>query len=148
LIEKTLDLEHMFDYIKIRTGENSMARYTSPPNSEFYKAQVWAIVRHIPAGKVATYGQIAAIVPIPAGVDPDSYRAFGARWVGGAMANCPADVPWQRVINAQGKISLPEGGGRALQRDLLEAEGVEFDDRDRINLDNFRWDGPTSPKPD
>jgi methylated-DNA-protein-cysteine methyltransferase related protein len=122
-----------------------MARFTSPPNSEFFKAQVWAMVRKIPAGKVATYGQIATLVPIPPGVEPDSYRAFGARWVGGAMANCPADVPWQRVINAQGKISLPEGGGRSVQRELLETEGVEFDDRDRINLDRFRWEGITGP---
>jgi len=120
-----------------------MAQFTSPPHQEWFKAQVWSMVRQIPAGKVATYGQIAAYIPIPPGVDPDQYRAFSARWVGGAMSSCPADVPWQRVINAQGKISLPEGGGRSIQRELLEAEGVEFDSRDRINLERFRWEGPT-----
>jgi methylated-DNA-protein-cysteine methyltransferase related protein len=119
-----------------------MVRYASPPDQEFFKAQVWAIVRQIPEGKVATYGQIASWIPLPAGMDPDSYRAFGARWVGGAMASCPADVPWQRVINAQGKISLPEGGGRSLQRELLEEEGIEFDSKDRIPLDRYRWEGP------
>jgi methylated-DNA-protein-cysteine methyltransferase related protein len=120
-----------------------MARFTSPPNQEWFKAQVWSMVRQIPEGKVATYGQIASYVQIPPGVDGDSYHAFGARWVGGAMAACPADVPWQRVITAQGKISLPVGGGRSIQRELLEAEGIEFDVRDRINLDYYRWEGPT-----
>ena len=120
-----------------------MARYTSPPNPDWFKAQVWSLVRQIPAGKVATYGQIAAYVPIPPGVDPENYHAFGARWVGGAMSSCPADVPWQRVINAQGKISLPQGGGHSIQRELLEAEGIEFDQRERIDLIRFRWEGPS-----
>jgi len=119
-----------------------MARFTSPPNPELYKVQVWALVRQIPPGRVATYGQIAALVPTPGGIDPKDYQAFGARWVGGAMASCPSDVPWQRIINAQGKISLPEGGGRSLQRDLLEAEGIEFDERGRIDLQKYRWEGP------
>ncbi|MDO9349360.1 MAG: MGMT family protein [Anaerolineales bacterium] len=70
---------------------------------------VWDIVRQIPAGKVATYGQIAALIPPPGGMPLPDYLAFEARWVGGAMAACPPDVPWQRVINAQGKISLRPG---------------------------------------
>ena len=119
-----------------------MARFTSPPNPELFKAQVWALVKQVPPGKVATYGQIAALLAVPGGMDPKDYQAFGARWVGGAMAACPPDVPWQRIINAQGKISLPEGGGRSLQRDLLESEGVVFDDRGRIDLQKYRWSGP------
>jgi methylated-DNA-protein-cysteine methyltransferase-like protein len=70
------------------------------------------------------------------------YRAWGARWVGGAMAGCPADVPWQRVVNAQGKISLRPGGGGQEQRVLLEAEGVEFSSADRIDLKKYAWAGP------
>jgi methylated-DNA-protein-cysteine methyltransferase-like protein len=58
------------------------------------------------------------------------------------MAACPADVPWQRVINAQGKISVRKGGGSLEQRALLEAEGVEFDDRERVDLARYGWPGP------
>jgi methylated-DNA-protein-cysteine methyltransferase-like protein len=58
------------------------------------------------------------------------------------MAACPADVPWQRVINSQGKVSLRQGGGGERQRELLESEGVAFNDKDRIDLKVFLWDGP------
>lgn len=117
------------------------SKYTSPTNRDAYNATVWEIVRQIPAGKVATYGQIAALIPAPEGTGGSGYRAWGARWVGGAMAACPPDVPWQRVINAQGKISLRKGANQ--QRQLLEAEGVTFDDRDRIDLVKFGWQGPS-----
>jgi methylated-DNA-protein-cysteine methyltransferase-like protein len=72
-------------------------------------------------------------------MDPKSYLAFGARWVGGAMASCPEDVPWQRVINSQGKVSLRPGGGGIQQRLLLEAEGVDFNDHDRVDLKIYAW---------
>ena len=71
-------------------------RFTSPPNQAAYYEQVWELVRQIPEGKVATYGQIAKMLPPPQGVEIEAYTAFGPRWVGGAMANCPDDVPWQR----------------------------------------------------
>jgi methylated-DNA-protein-cysteine methyltransferase-like protein len=74
-------------------------------------------------------------------MDAKSYQAFGARWVGGAMAACPQDVPWQRVINSQGKVSLRLGGGGSQQRHLLESEGVEFDERDRVDLKKYAWSG-------
>ena len=115
-------------------------RFTSPPDPVIFNALVWEIVRQIPPGKVATYGQIAAMVPPPEGMTTWDYRAFGARWVGGAMAACPEDVPWHRVINAQGKISLRRGAEE--QRDRLEAEGVEFDERGRVDLRRYRWEGP------
>ena len=114
--------------------------FTSPPNLHDFYAQVWDVARQIPPGKVATYGQIAAIIPPPGGMDAKAYLAFGARWVGGAMAACPPDVPWQRVINAQGKISLRPGAEE--QRQLLEAEGVEFDERGRVDLKKYKWEGP------
>mgnify|MGYP001769100454 CR=1 FL=1 len=87
--------------------------FTSPPNPVTFQNQVWEIVRKIPSGKVATYGQIAGLVPVPVVLTLDDYRAFGARWVGGAMAACPPNVPWQRVINAQGKISFRRGRGES-----------------------------------
>ena len=70
-------------------------QYTSPPNPQDYYEQVWHLVRQVPYGKVVTYGQIAQMIPPPEGLDPQEYKAFGSRWVGGAMAACPADVPWQ-----------------------------------------------------
>ena len=116
-------------------------KFTSPTNRDAYNATVWEIVRQIPAGKVATYGQIAALITPPEGASESGYRAWGARWVGGAMAACPPDVPWQRVVNAQGKISLRKSAEH--QRQLLEDEGVIFDDRDRINLVELGWEGPS-----
>jgi methylated-DNA-protein-cysteine methyltransferase-like protein len=121
-----------------------MARYLSPPNPIEFKNLVWEMVHQIPPGKVATYGQIAELIPPPGGMDLGDYRSFGARWVGGAMSTCPADVPWQRVINAQGKISLPPGEGADQQRLLLEEEGITFDENGRIDLKRYRWSGPES----
>ena len=115
-------------------------RYSSPPNVQAYYSQVWDLVRQIPAGRVATYGQLARIIPPPGGMDPKSYRAFGPRWIGGAMAACPEGVPWQRVINAKGEISLRPGA--ETQRRLLEEEGVTFDERGRVDLARFGWAGP------
>jgi methylated-DNA-protein-cysteine methyltransferase-like protein len=119
---------------------------SSPPDPFAFNIAVWEIVRKIPRGKVTTYGRIAMMIPIPEGVAADEYRAAGARWVGGAMAACPDDVPWQRVINAQGKISERRGGGVLLQKQLLEEEGVEFDDHERVDLKKYGWD--ESPKED
>lgn len=112
------------------------ARFTSPPSRADYHIQVWEIVRCIPPGRVMTYGQIAALIPCPQNMSPQGYKAFGPRWVGGAMAACPADVPWWRVVNSQGKISLR--GGAEQQREKLLQEGVKFNSSDRIDLQTFQ----------
>jgi methylated-DNA-protein-cysteine methyltransferase related protein len=114
--------------------------FTSPPDPVMFNRHVWSAVRRVPVGRVATYGQIARLIPPPEGVDLQDYLAFGPRWVGTAVAACPDDVPWQRVINAKGEISPRPGAER--QRRLLEAEGVVFDARDRVDLVRFRWQGP------
>ena len=114
-------------------------QFTSPPNQQAYYAQVWDLVRQIPYGKVASYGQIAKMLPPPQSVEIEAYTAFGPRWVGGAMANCPDDVPWQRVINSQGKISQRPGAQR--QKELLLAEGVHFNEKGRIDFKKYGWDG-------
>ena len=91
------------------------------------------VVRQIPRGKVATYGQVARIVD-----------RCTARMVGYAMAALRgrSDVPWQRVINAKGEISPRSRGDGALrQRELLEKEGIHFDSRGRVNLRKARWNG-------
>lgn len=115
---------------------------TEPPEPRRFNAAVWEAVRAVPRGQVTTYGRIAELVGCPEGVDPEEYRAAGARWVGAAMAACPADVPWQRVVNAQGRISIRAGDGHLRQRVLLEAEGVIFDDQEQIDLNRFGWGMP------
>ena len=115
-------------------------RYTSPPNQQAYYEQVWNLVRQIPYGKVTSYGQIAKMLPPPIGVEIEAYAAFGPRWVGGAMANCPDDVPWQRVNNSQGKISPRPGAQR--QKELLLEEGVTFNEKGRVDFKKYGWGGP------
>lgn len=113
--------------------------YTPPPNQPAYYEQVWELVRQVPLGKVVTYGQIAQMIPIPEGVRSEDYKIFGSRWVGKAMGACPDDVPWQRVINSQGKISGRPGA--AQQRQLLEDEGIVFL-KEKVNLKVYQWRGP------
>lgn len=105
-----------------------------------FRAKVYEVVRAIPHGRVMTYGGIAALIPPPAGMDWDAYERVRARWVGYAMAECPDDVPWQRVVNAQGRISPRPGLGPRLQQAMLEEEGVAFDHRQRIDLDRHLWE--------
>ena len=101
---------------------------------------MWEIVCQIPPGRVTCYGQIAEMIPPPKGMNPKSYDAFAARWVGGAMASCSENVPWQRVINSQGKLSIRAGAEQ--QRELLLAEGVEFNESGKVDLKKFGWQGP------
>ena len=110
-----------------------------PPDIEQFQARVWEFVRRVPPGKVVTYGRVASEIGSPEGVDSETYLTYGARWVGNTMAASPPDVPWQRVINAQGKISIRAGGLHLRQKALLEAEGIEFDARERIDLVRFEW---------
>lgn len=118
-----------------------------PPDPEKFNATVWLIVRQIPAGIVSTYGQIASMIPPPRGVDATDYERLGAVWVGKAMnavsGKDDGTIPWQRVINSQGGISLPEGSKAAIeQRQRLAREGVTFEKNGRINLNTYGWDGP------
>ena len=106
-----------------------------PPGGAGRYPRIYAIVRQIPPGRVATYGQIAAI-------EGNS----SARMVGYAMAALSGSdrtVPWQRVLNRTGAVSERSGGGgTSRQRRALEAEGVLFDAAGRIDFDAVGWDGP------
>lgn len=114
----------------------------SSPTSEF-RASVFEIVRAIPPGRVMTYGAVGELIPPPSNVQWSAYARIRARWVGYALADCPEDIPWHRVVNAQGKISPRPGHGPHIQRILLEEEGVIFDKKDRLNLSLYVWDpGP------
>ena len=96
-------------------------------------ARIYDWVRRVPEGKVATYGQVAGLV-----------GRCSARQVGYAMAALQDDagVPWHRIINSQGRISLRTGSeGHHLQRILLEAESIDFAADGSIDLAQYRWDG-------
>ncbi|HEX2905261.1 MAG TPA: MGMT family protein [Phototrophicaceae bacterium] len=112
------------------------------PNAQSYNALVYLIVAQIPPGRVSTYGQIASMIPPPEGVEPPTYERLSPRWVGAAMRKCTDAVPWFRVINSQGTISLPPGPGADEQRFRLEAEGVTFNANGRVDLKAIGWDGP------
>ena len=115
------------------------AKRKDPGRRKAFAAKVYAIVRAIPAGRVMTYGGIAGLIPPPAGINWTGYARVRARWVGYAMAACPDDVPWQRVVNAQGRISPRPGFSPALQRTLLKKEGVRFDRSGRLDLNVLEW---------
>lgn len=100
-----------------------------PPDS---RTRIYAVVKRIPRGRVATYGQVATL----AGLDGH------ARQVGYALHDLPpqSNVPWHRVINARGEISPRSAGdSHELQRMLLEAEGVDFSLDGRVELKKYRW---------
>ena len=118
-----------------------MSQLTTPPNPPAFYSQVWDIVRQIPRGKIATYGQIAKMLTPPAGVDAETYLEFSGLWVSGAVAASPNDVPWQRVVNSKGEISEWDGTAARRQRLLLQDEGVSFNPRGRIDLKRHSWNG-------
>lgn len=94
--------------------------------------RIYAAVRRIPRGKVATYGQIADIAGLPR----------QPRLVGYALhaLTSSTSVPWHRVVNARGMVSIRSDGAASLsQRLLLEREGVAFDARGRVSLERFGW---------
>jgi methylated-DNA-protein-cysteine methyltransferase-like protein len=102
-----------------------------------FHAAVYRLVGRIPKGRVATYGQIAALLGYP--------RA--ARAVGQALKHVPAHLPWHRVVNAHGGISLRSNvGGMLTQRLRLEQEGVPVR-RGRVSLTRFRWSGARRARP-
>lgn len=89
--------------------------------------KIYTLARAIPSGKVTTYGQLGAMVGLS-----------DMRTVGDAMNACPPDVPWHRVINSRGTISMGGATG-ARQRALLEQEGVEFDANGRVDFGAVGW---------
>jgi methylated-DNA-protein-cysteine methyltransferase-like protein len=86
-----------------------------------------------------TYGGIAELIPPPRGLAWESYARIRARWVGYAMAECPDDLPWHRVVNAQGRISRRPGFSPALQKALLRREGIRLDRNGRLDLARYEW---------
>jgi len=94
---------------------------------------IWQVVALIPPGKVATYGDVARHAGL----------AKAARRVGLALRKLPAGtkIPWHRVVNAQGRISLPPGSAsQYTQRERLEAEGILFRENKSLDLRRYRWE--------
>jgi methylated-DNA-protein-cysteine methyltransferase-like protein len=94
--------------------------------------RVWQVVALIPPGRVATYGDVARLAGLPG----------AARRVGRALRDLPEDtrIPWHRVLNASGRISLPPGSAsHRRQRQRLEAEGIQFRNG-RLSLGSYRWE--------
>lgn len=96
-----------------------------------FSKQVIKIIKRIPAGKVATYGQIATLAG----------NNKAARQISRILHSSSGkyELPWHRVINRKGKISLNPGDGYELQKMLLENEKIQFDKNDRIDLSRFGW---------
>lgn len=113
--------------------------YIPLPNKKTFYEQIWALARQIPYGKVATYGQLSQMLAPPEDIKPEDYKIYGPRWAGEAMAECPDDVPWQRVINSQGKISQRFDAEK--QKQLLENEGLVFV-KDKLDLKLCQWGNP------
>ena len=100
--------------------------------SDAYR-KIYAVVRRIPRGRVSTYGDVARLASLPGRARQVGYALF-------ALRDGDESVPWQRVVNSRGEVSLrAEPGMEAVQRKILESEGVEFDERGRIDLDRYRW---------
>lgn len=101
------------------------------PDRRLYE-RIYLVVQQVPRGSVASYGDVAAVVG----------EGCDARTVGYALNELKKgredEVPWQRIVNAQGGISTPG----SLQREVLEAEGIPFDLRGRIDMARYRWPGP------
>ena len=100
--------------------------------SSFF-AKVYRLVQRVPSGRVVSYGAVARMLEHP----------HAARTVGWAMHSIPQgmDVPWWRVINSKGRISLSRRDGASRQRELLEAEGVAFDERGFVDWERYGWEG-------
>ena len=95
-------------------------------------SRVYALVKKIPRGRVATYGQLSNLIG----------KRLSPVGIGWAMSGCPKDGPWHRVVNSKGGISTKDGR----QRRLLEGEGVEFDLDGTIDLKTFQWKPKASPR--
>ena len=100
---------------------------------EAFTRNVITIIKRIPEGNVCTYGRIAQMAGQP----------NGARQVTRIIhaMSCKHDLPWHRIINAKGRISLPKGQPDDQQKALLQSEGVQFDAQDRIDLKEYLWMG-------
>lgn len=98
-----------------------------------YTERIIYFIKNIPKGRVLTYGRVALLAG----------NSRGARQVSWALRSMTEkhDLPWHRVISSKGIISIKDDAGYALQKELLLAEGISFNGKDQIDLDQYMWDG-------
>jgi methylated-DNA-protein-cysteine methyltransferase-like protein len=99
-------------------------------NEPSFSDKVKKIIKTIPPGRVSTYGQIAAYAGDPRGARQVSWVLYSS--------SRKDDLPWHRVVNSKGQISL-RGSGHEMQKALLQQEGIRFDETDTIDLDIYLW---------
>lgn len=136
--EPELLINKLFIDNRVDSDRPSLTHNLTPSVSVSTYDQIYAVVRQIPRGQVATYGQVAELASL-----------YGqARLVGYALYRVDkmSDIPWHRVINAKGEISESSLrlGSDYLQRSLLEQEGIQFNQAGKINLRDYLWQ-PASP---
>ena len=98
-----------------------------------FRDRIYAYVAQIPKGRVMTYGQLAALAGSP----------YAARIVGGIAHWGDPDLPWQRVVKKDGSLAEGYPGGTAGHQEVLEAEGVEFNDEHKLDIAKLLWHPPT-----
>ncbi len=126
----------IWDRLLVELAREFMRKETDRHTATFTE-NAKALIKRIPRGKVATYGQIAALAGNP----------LGARQVVWALnsSSRTEKLPWHRVINGQGRISLPRGGGYEMQKKLLARDGVEFPRGGKLDLGKYQW-RPRTPQ--
>lgn len=99
-------------------------------NDPLFKEAVYALVAKIPQGRLMTYGQVAALCGKPR-----------AAWEVGQIAHFgPTELPWHRVVNKQGGLAVGwPGGGQAMHRSILEAEGVAVTEDYKVDINQLQW---------
>lgn len=102
-----------------------------------FTSRLLDIIKNIPYGRVITYGRVAEIAGNPR-------AARQVAWVLNAYSN--NNLPWHRIINSKGMISLKRGQGFEIQKVMLEEEGIFVDDKGRINLQKYIWNGELGDK--
>ncbi|MEO1442254.1 MAG: MGMT family protein [Chloroflexota bacterium] len=123
------------------------------PDPAIFHPTVWKLVRMVPFGTVSTYGQIAAMISPPEHIPEADFKRLAPKWVGEALnavsfkdidgQTVVPGVPWWRIINSKGGISMPAGSTAAReQRNRLASEDVTFDVRGLVDLNVFGWNGP------
>lgn len=105
--------------------------------------RMYAVIRRIPRGRVASYGQVARQAGLPGHARQVGYALH-------ALGERDASVPWHRVVNARGQLSIGRGmpGAALPQRFRLEQEGVTFDANGRIDLRRFGWETESATEPE
>ncbi len=109
-----------------------MSENTEDTSELVITSEIIRLIKAIPRGKVATYGQIAFLT----GLYPSVRRVV---WI---LHSCSKKegLPWHRVVNRRGAISLKRGAGYEKQKEMLKREGIVFDERNRIDLERFLWE--------